>query len=179
VQKVQGVQGVQEVWFNRFDFANRSEGSGSASAVRPAYPVSAAKSHEELVVWQLSTELKRDIYNFVKNGAIARDPELIGQLRRAAASAPRNIAEGFGRFLPGPFIQSLRIANGELREVQELLRDACDRGYTNRDGILPLLRLSMRACKAIASLIRYLERSNTFSGSKGSKGAKGSKGSIG
>ncbi|MBI2828341.1 MAG: four helix bundle protein [Acidobacteria bacterium] len=69
--------------------------------------------------------MKLAIYALVQSGPIVRDRELCDQLRRAGASAPRNIAEGFGRYLPGQFVQSLRIANGELR-AKFRMRSATD-----------------------------------------------------
>ena len=117
-----------------------------------------AHSHEELIVWQLSHDLKLRVYELVRSGSITRDSDLRTQLCRAAASAPRNIAEGYGRFLPGLFIQALRVANGELKETYDALQDGCDRGHFTREQIVPLQRLSKRASKAVSGLIAYLER---------------------
>jgi four helix bundle protein len=117
-----------------------------------------AQSHEELIVWQLSHDLKLKVYELVQSGSITRDFDLRTQLCRAAASAPRNIAEGYGRFLPGLFIQALRVANGELKETYDALQDGCDRGHFTREQIVPLQRLSKRASKAASGLIAYLER---------------------
>jgi four helix bundle protein len=158
---VQKVQWVQEAWFQGFKKVRETRRSGSEDARHrhcSSAGVPGVQSHEDLVVWQLATELKRGVYALICSGPLARDRELSDQLRRASASAPRNIAEGFGRYLPGPFVQSLRIANGERREIQDAPSDACDRGYLTRDQIVPLRRLSMRTAKAIAGLLRYLQR---------------------
>jgi four helix bundle protein len=115
-----------------------------------------ARSHEELVVWQLAYELKLGVYALIRTGPIRRDLELVDQLRRSSSAAPRLIAEGFGRYLPGEFSRYLRNANGELKETFDALRDAVDRGYVTQDQIVPLQRLSKRASKAASSLIKYL-----------------------
>jgi four helix bundle protein len=115
-----------------------------------------ARSHEDLIVWQLAHQLKLRVYALVKSGPIARDVKLADQLRSAAGSAPRLIAEGFGRYLPGEFARYLRNANGELKEIFDALRDAVDRGYVTQAQVVPLQRLSKRASKAASGLIRYL-----------------------
>ncbi len=129
-------------------------GHAACSAFRV---VAGARSHEELVVWQLAQELKLEVYKLLNAGPIARDFDLRDQLRRSGSSAPRNIAEGFGRFLPGQFIHYLRIANGELKETYDALGDGCDRGYLTREQVLPLQRLAKRASKAIGNFISYLQ----------------------
>ena len=115
-----------------------------------------AQSHEELVVWQLSYQLKLGVYELIKASTIRADRNLHDQLRNAARAAPRLIAEGFGRYLPGEFARYLRTANGELKETFDALRDAVDCGYVKQDQIVPLQRLSKRASKAASSLIEYL-----------------------
>ncbi|HZJ32187.1 MAG TPA: four helix bundle protein [Vicinamibacterales bacterium] len=115
-----------------------------------------ARSHEELIVWRLSYELKLAVYELIKTTPIRGDRNLHDQLRNAASAAPRLVAEGFGRYLPGEFSRYLRNANGELKETFDALRDAVDRGYVKQDQIVPLQRLSKRASKAASGLIKYL-----------------------
>ncbi|HET9232132.1 MAG TPA: four helix bundle protein [Vitreimonas sp.] len=43
---------------------------------------------------------------------------LTAQIRRAGASIPANIAEGYGRENPGSYVQFLRIAQGSCKEVE-------------------------------------------------------------
>lgn len=115
-----------------------------------------ARSHEGLIAWQLANELKLRVYALVRAGTAARDFAFADQLRRSAAAAPRNIAEGFGRYLPGEFTKYLRFANGEIKETYDALQDGCDRGHFSRDEVLQLLRLAKRASKAATNLIAYL-----------------------
>jgi len=60
----------------------------------------AARSFTDLDCWKLATDLKLGVYALIKSGDAARDFEFRNQIRNAAASAPRNIAEGFGRYQP-------------------------------------------------------------------------------
>ena len=118
--------------------------------------MSGARSHEELIVWRLAYELKLGVYELIRSGSITGDRDLVKQLRGASSSAPRLIAEGYGRYLPGEFSRYLRNANGELKETFDALRDAVDRGYLAQEQIVPLQRLSRRASKAATELIKYL-----------------------
>jgi four helix bundle protein len=57
---------------------------------------------------------------YLKTRALPRS-EIYGmtsQIRRAAASVPANIAEGNGRETTGAYINSLRIAQGSLKELE-------------------------------------------------------------
>ena len=119
-----------------------------------------ARTHTELIAWQLAHELKLAVYGLIESGPITRNADLREQLRRSASNAPRNIAEGFGRYLPDDFIRYLRFANGELRETYEGLQDGCDRRCFTREQVLPLQRLSKRASKAASRLIAYLKTAN-------------------
>jgi four helix bundle protein len=62
------------------------------------------RSHEEIIAWQLSSELKNRVYALIDaDPRIQRDVRFRDQLQGAVPSAPRLIAEGFGRYLPGDF----------------------------------------------------------------------------
>ena len=65
--------------------------------------MSGARSHEELIVWRLAYELKLGVYGLIRSGPITGDRDLVRQLRGASSSAPRLIAEGYGRYFPREF----------------------------------------------------------------------------
>ena len=116
-----------------------------------------ARSFTELDAWRLANELKLRVYVLIRSGDARRDLEFRNQIRNAAASAPRNIAEGFGRYLPRDFSQYLRIANGSLMETSNHLQDGVDRGYFTPEHIADLQILARRASAATTHLIRYLQ----------------------
>jgi four helix bundle protein len=119
------------------------------------------RSHEEIIAWQLASELKQRVYALIDaDQRIQRDARFRDHIQGAVSSAPRLIAEGFGRYLPGDFSGYLRKANGELKETLECLRDGVDRGYFTSDQIVPLQRLCKRASKAATGLIAYLKTAN-------------------
>lgn len=76
-------------------------------------------SYKELIVWQKSMELTKDIY------AVKFPPEemygLQSQIRRAAVSIPSNIAEGHRRKTKADFLQFLHIADGSAAELETQL----------------------------------------------------------
>ena len=112
----------------------------------------------ELVCWQLSRELKIALYDLTERPEVKRDFLFCNQLRDAAASAPRNIAEGFGRRSHADFARFLDVARGSLAECQNHLQDAVDRGYLSDQEFASLHTLSERACGAVAGLQRHLRK---------------------
>jgi four helix bundle protein len=116
-----------------------------------------ARSFTDLDCWKLANELKAGVYALIKTGEASRDLEFRNQIRNAAASAPRNIAEGFGRYQPREMSQYLRVANGSLMETSNHLQDGIDRGYFRTADVAPLITLVRRASAATTRLMRYLQ----------------------
>lgn len=114
------------------------------------------RSFEEFVAWQLSVQLRDKVYELTKAGAILRDHSLREQLRDAASSPPRNIAEGFGRFSALDFARFVNIAKASLAETQNHLKHARSAGYCSPTGFQEAFRLSCRAMAATARLHKYL-----------------------
>jgi len=116
-----------------------------------------ARSFTELHCWKLSNELKVGIYALIKAGEVGRDFEFCDQMGNAAAPAPRNIAEAFGRYRPRQLAQYPHVANGSLMETANNLRDGLDRGHFRPSDVEPLLILVKRASAATTRWIRHLE----------------------
>ena len=117
-----------------------------------------AKHFRELICWQLAREFKLRVYELSDASEVKKDLRFRDQLRDAAASAPRNIAEGFGRRTPRDFARFLDVARGSLMECQNRLQDAVDRKYLTLEDFASLETLARRACGSIAGLQRYLRR---------------------
>ena len=115
-----------------------------------------ARSFDELACWQLATELKQGVYALVDSTTAAHDFEFRRQIRESAASAPSNIAEGFGRYYPKEFRQYLKVANGSLMETSNHLLDGVHRGHFTPSATAPLHVLARRASAATTRLMRYL-----------------------
>jgi len=75
------------------------------------------QSYKELVVWQKSIELVREIYKVTGQFPKEEMYGLSSQMRRAAVSIASNIAEGYKRQGLGEYIQFLKIADGSAAEL--------------------------------------------------------------
>ena len=115
------------------------------------------KDFREIVAWQLSRDVKLLAYELLAKPRVAGDFKFRDQLRDAARSAPRNIAEGHARFKHKEFAQFVRIAKGSLGEVLDHFIDAVDNGYLTPAEFPSHEHACKKALKAVNGLIRYLE----------------------
>jgi four helix bundle protein len=116
--------------------------------------VAGLRRFQDLIAWQLSVELCDVVFEITASGAGARDLEFQGQIRNAAKKTPALIAEGFLRFTPGEFIRYLRMARGELGEIQNHLEFARRRTYLTSDQFERASALSRRAMTATSRLLK-------------------------
>ena len=77
--------------------------------------------YKELIVWQKSMELVKEIYSLVKKLPKDETYSLSDQMRRAATSIPSNIAEGNGRKSQVEYARFLDIARGSQFELETQL----------------------------------------------------------
>ena len=103
------------------------------------------KSHEDLVAWQLSEELKDRVYAILARSRPSRDRDFCDDIRRSARSAPANLSEGFHRFRPRDAGRFVRIAIGSLGETINHLGHARKQGYISEDEKAELVVLAKRA----------------------------------
>lgn len=76
------------------------------------------RSYQDLEVWQRGMQLAEEVYRLTQKFPNAELFGLTSQIRRAAASVPANMAEGWARQRTAEFQHFLRIAQGSLREVE-------------------------------------------------------------
>jgi four helix bundle protein len=89
----------------------------------------AAKSFEDLIVWQKAYELSEKIDRLTATFPAKEQFELTDQMRRAASSLPTNIAEGFGRWTAKDQAHFYGLARSSGNELKVHLMRAVDRGY--------------------------------------------------
>jgi four helix bundle protein len=113
-----------------------------------------------LKVYQQAQELAVLVYQHVLS---VMPPEekygLTSQIRRAAASIPANVAEGYGRYYYQESIRFCYLARGSLMELSSHINLATSQGYLS-DEIQSLINEKMAVLlKLIHGYINYLKES--------------------
>ena len=134
-----------------------SEGEGSKGK--------AARTFEELHVYQRARELTNAVYAATRTGAWSQDWGLADQVRRAAVSIMSNIAEGFERGSSTEFIQFLYVAKGSAGEVRAQLEVARDQGYLAEAEHMRLRGHTRQVSAMLSHFIEHLQGSD-YSGEK-------------
>jgi four helix bundle protein len=106
------------------------------------------KPHKRLIAWQKSMELVVVIYQLTREFPREETYGLVSQMRRAAISAPSNIAEGAADRSKDQFRNFLRTAIGSLNELNTQLEIAFRIGYLNERSHLSAQQL-LDECLAV------------------------------
>ncbi|MBL7909731.1 MAG: four helix bundle protein [Bacteroidia bacterium] len=120
---------------------------------------------EDLEIWQLSRNLNKDIYPFLKTLNDTKNYELQKQLDRSAGSIMDNIAEGFERDGNREFIQFLAISKASTGEVRSQLYRAYDRNLLEKEKFDQFQNDCQVIGNKIGKFITYLNKS-TIKGKK-------------
>ena len=119
----------------------------------------AARTFEELDMFQRARELTNAIYRLSAVGGFAQDRGLRNQIRRASISIMSNIAEGFERGSTVEFIQFLYIAKGSCGEVRAQLQIAADQGFLESAQFGQLTQWARRISGMLSNFIAHLQKS--------------------
>jgi len=106
--------------------------------------------YSKLQVWQRSHKLVLAVYRASQSFPDAERYNLTSQLRRAALSVPRNIAEGSKRVAPQEYARFLNIAEESLSESQYLILVGRDLGYIPKE-------LARQHLRETSELLRMLQ----------------------
>jgi four helix bundle protein len=115
------------------------------------------RRYEDLDVWRLANELKKNVYELLDRAPAVVDRSFRQQIIDSAASAPANLAEGFGYYRHPQFAKHVRIAKASLIETHNHLGDGVDRRCWSTDEAKQLQLLADRAIGASVRLLAYLE----------------------
>ena len=117
-----------------------------------------ADRFEDLIAWQKSRGLAREVYKIARSTSIAKDFVLRDQMTSAARSVMANIAEGFERSGSREFHKGLSIAKGSCAEVRSDFYLALDAGYLTQLDFERLSGLAEECSRVIAGLRKAVER---------------------
>ncbi|MFA6494860.1 MAG: four helix bundle protein [Candidatus Paceibacterota bacterium] len=113
------------------------------------------KSFKDLLVWQKSIALSKEIYRITEHFPKSEIYGLSSQMRRASVSIPSNIAEGYKRKNTAEYLQFLSIANGSAAELETQITIARDlyknEAFGDAEGKLEEIQ------KMLAAMIRKIK----------------------
>ena len=112
--------------------------------------------YQDLLVWQKSMELVKQVYILVEELPKKENYVLSDQMRRAAISIPSNIAEGSGRSSRSEYKRFLEIARGSQYELQTQLQICVMLNYLKKDDLEDVFFLISEIGKMLNSIIKKL-----------------------
>ncbi len=112
------------------------------------------RKFEDLIAWQKAHALVLAIYKLTSNFPKEELFGLTSQIRRSAASAPANIAEGFSRISNTEKIRFYNISESTIEETRYHLILANDLNYANTTD---LQELASETKKIIGGLIKSIK----------------------
>ncbi len=119
------------------------------------------RSYRDLRVWAEAMALAEAACRLT---LLLPKSELYGftsQIRRASASIPANIAEGYGRESKGAYVQFLRISQGSIKELETHLLLAARIDLVDELAIEPIMVHCETVGKMLRGLIKSLDKSNS------------------
>jgi four helix bundle protein len=113
---------------------------------------SPTRKFEQLIAWQKSKDLAREIYLSCRQIPLARDRRLVSQMQSAAVSVMSNIAEGYEHGSAAEFHRFLVMAKASCAEVRSQLYIAHEVGHIARNEFERLLNLAEEVSRIIGGL---------------------------
>ena len=138
----------------------------------------ATTGYMRLDAWRYADDLAVQLFSIIR--ALPNDARWLStQIIRAAASAPANIAEGYGRASNKEFLQHLAVAHGSLQEVDyyihfmnrtrlidaatcDNLREQCRRAARIVYGLMKAVRSDTRERSSQRRYLRELPEAYTI-----------------
>lgn len=117
---------------------------------------------EDLIAWQKTRILTKNIYSATRVIPFARDFSLCDQIRRSSVSVMGNIAEGFDRDRPREFNQFLSTAKGSCGETRSHLYVALDAGYLSDAEFAELQDKALEVSRIIGGLRASLPKTKEW-----------------
>lgn len=112
--------------------------------------------HRDLIVWQRAVQLAVGSYRIARHLPHDEQRQLGMQIRTAATSIPRNIAEGKGRRTNADFVQFLSIARGSTLELDTSLELTVQLEFVDRQLVAPVLALGEEVSRMLTAMMNRL-----------------------
>lgn len=119
------------------------------------------RTFENLEVWKICRDLRRQIAEIVRTFPHEEKYRLTNQLIRASRSVTANLAEGYGRFHYAENIQFARQARGSLYEILDHLTVALEEKFLSHEKFEATREEVLRATLVVNGFIRYLSKAKT------------------
>ena len=111
---------------------------------------------KNLIVWQKSILLAKNIYQLVNKLPSKEKFGLISQITRCSVSIPSNIAEGAGRNSKKEYCYFLSVSQGSSFELETQLLICLELGYLMQEDIYDTIKLIHEVQKMLSSLQKKL-----------------------
>lgn len=121
-----------------------------------------AQSFRDLIVYQKSRQLQRDIFRITKSFPREEVFSLTDQIRRSSRSIGANISESWAkRRYEKHFVSKLTDADGEQMETQHWIETALDCEYIDQKISAPLLEKCLEIGRMLGGM---MEKADMFCG---------------
>jgi four helix bundle protein len=114
------------------------------------------KTFEDLIIWQKSIVLTKQIYTITRKFPKEEIYGLSNQLRRASVSVASNIAEGYGRITRNDYKRFLSFSFGSTFEIQTQLIICIEIGIINNEDFNESMMLSKEISAMLHTIIKKL-----------------------
>lgn len=120
------------------------------------------KSYKELIVWQKSIQLVKEIFILTDELPKSEMYGLISQMRRASVSIPSNIAEGYGRRSAKEYAQFYSVAYGSALELETQLIVCQELKFISPEQLAKVQPLLEEVSKMLNSMLGKMRQNYTL-----------------
>lgn len=117
------------------------------------------RSYKDLIVWQRTLQLAKEIYRLTKHFPSEEQFGLVSQMRRAVVSILSNIAEGSGRSFAKEWRQFYSFAYGSSLELESQLILSRELEFAPNNDFQKSFDLLEEVSKMLQSILRNLKTS--------------------
>ena len=115
------------------------------------------RSFEDLECWKTARDIRIFIRDLIKK-LPPKEFDMIDNMKRAAHSCTRNIAEGYGRFHFQENMQFCRISRGSMYELKDDLVICLDEKFLTDEAFKKGSELIVKGITILNGYINYLEK---------------------